>query len=725
MKLIENMWQTIRAIYSGIRGYLPLPHSPFPVTYSAGKLGMNHLKLIMLAVLLGHMAESVAIDTAGWTCTGTCGTSGANGVVTLSPAANSTYGWVSTANGVNGLGLAGIGGTNGSLIRSSSFLATAGQQLSFYFNYVTTDGSDYTDYAWVRLLDAGGKEVALLFTARTTSGGNTVPGKSMPTPASTLKPSSTPIIAGVPSWSPLGADSGECFDTGCGYTGWVQANYTVPALGSYVLEFGVVNWNDENYQSGIAFDGATIGGKPITPTLLTVTRSGSGSGAVTSSPAGIDCGATCSASLSGSATLTATPASGSTFAGWSGDCTGTGSCVVAMSAAKSVTATFKQAPFAAATTTSITATSATIATHITFNAPDVGKTGAVFITAWVPVNGLGTFGILTAHLNQTMSVTATNDNPYPGGEVNSRQETLGALLAATDPTTSVLVQLTPSGWQLVQNGQLAPYTTGVLGDSLASMNILNNTNPANLLGSQFCVGYGTSAAEMIAAGRMQPVAIIPDATGNAAANGSCNVANVVVEFYNTNLDNYFITADAGEAAQVDNGMAGLEPHRQHLQVGRHHLCLPFLRQLLARPELAFLYGQSGGMPGAEGPANPRRRSAQAHREELDFREPGFRVDAADRWRGQRHLSRRHRAGVPRLQQRLCAGRRFQPPHHRQPDGDPAGGKQGLEQRGRGDVRASISRQICLMDGRFPCRPISALYCESRYSPVSAFDECRN
>ncbi len=289
---------------------------------------------------------------------------------------------------------------------------------------------------------------------------------------------------------------------------------------------------------------------------LTVTRSGSGSGAVTSSPAGIDCGATCSASLSGSATLTATPASGSTFAGWSGDCTGTGSCVVAMSAAKSVTATFKQAPFAAATTTSITATSATIATHITFNAPDVGKTGAVFITAWVPVNGLGTFGILTAHLNQTMSVTATNDNPYPGGEVNSRQETLGALLAATDPTTSVLVQLTPSGWQLVQNGQLAPYTTGVLGDSLASMNILNNTNPANLLGSQFCVGYGTSAAEMIAAGRMQPVAIIPDATGNAAANGSCNVANVVVEFYNTNLDNYFITADAGEAAQVDNGMAG-------------------------------------------------------------------------------------------------------------------------------------------------------------------------
>src|SRR4030095_5918505 len=39
-------------------------------------------------------------------------------------------------------------------------------------------------------------------------------------------------------------------------------------------------------------------------------------------------------------TLTATPAAGSTFAGWSGACSGTGSCTVTMSAARSVTATF-------------------------------------------------------------------------------------------------------------------------------------------------------------------------------------------------------------------------------------------------------------------------------------------------------------------------------------------------------------------------------------------------
>jgi hypothetical protein len=75
---------------------------------------------------------------------------------------------------------------------------------------------------------------------------------------------------------------------------------------------------------------------------LTVTRTGSGSGTVTSSPAGINCGATCSASFPSGAVvaLAATPAAGSTFAGWSGDCSGAGACQVTMSAARAVTATF-------------------------------------------------------------------------------------------------------------------------------------------------------------------------------------------------------------------------------------------------------------------------------------------------------------------------------------------------------------------------------------------------
>ncbi|MBK7660167.1 MAG: PQQ-binding-like beta-propeller repeat protein [Betaproteobacteria bacterium] len=75
---------------------------------------------------------------------------------------------------------------------------------------------------------------------------------------------------------------------------------------------------------------------------LTVTRAGTGTGNVLSAPAGIDCGAACTANFNSGAsvTLTATPTAGSTFAGWSGACTGAGTCIVTMDAAKSVTATF-------------------------------------------------------------------------------------------------------------------------------------------------------------------------------------------------------------------------------------------------------------------------------------------------------------------------------------------------------------------------------------------------
>ncbi len=77
---------------------------------------------------------------------------------------------------------------------------------------------------------------------------------------------------------------------------------------------------------------------------LTVTPAGTGTGTVTSSPAGISCGADCSQSYNynTAVVLTATPTTGSTFTGWTGACTGTGTCSLTMTAAKAVTATFSQ-----------------------------------------------------------------------------------------------------------------------------------------------------------------------------------------------------------------------------------------------------------------------------------------------------------------------------------------------------------------------------------------------
>ena len=79
---------------------------------------------------------------------------------------------------------------------------------------------------------------------------------------------------------------------------------------------------------------------------LTVSKAGDGSGSVASSPAGIDCGATCSATyFQGTAiTLTATSAAGSSFAGWSGACTGTAPCTMTVEATTAVTATFTRNP---------------------------------------------------------------------------------------------------------------------------------------------------------------------------------------------------------------------------------------------------------------------------------------------------------------------------------------------------------------------------------------------
>ncbi len=124
------------------------------------------------------------------------------------------------------------------------------------------------------------------------------------------------------------------------FTAWRPSVSYDPSQGRFLVAFAGNIESATNYYARAWFVFTP-------PVALTVTREGTGSGTVASSPAGIDCGATCTFDFDSgtSVTLTATPASGSSFTGWSGSgCSGTSTCTVTMSEARAVNAEFAVVP---------------------------------------------------------------------------------------------------------------------------------------------------------------------------------------------------------------------------------------------------------------------------------------------------------------------------------------------------------------------------------------------
>jgi MYXO-CTERM domain-containing protein len=171
--------------------------------------------------------------------------------------------------------------TNGSMVQSSAFTMTAADRLVLHFNYVSTDGRNFEDYAWARLVNAGTNTTAAwLFTARSGNkpdndgtsdyiNGNVLADQVGYGDLDSRDPDrklavTLPIVPGILGstwWAPLGDSKGLCWDVGtsCGYTGWVTSDFQAStvkdfASGSYYLQIGVSNWGDTVFDTALAFD---------------------------------------------------------------------------------------------------------------------------------------------------------------------------------------------------------------------------------------------------------------------------------------------------------------------------------------------------------------------------------------------------------------------------------------------------------------------------------------
>ncbi|MGH2971910.1 MAG: IPT/TIG domain-containing protein [Gaiellaceae bacterium] len=239
------------------------------------------------------------------------------------------------------------------------------------------------------------------------------------------------------------------------------------------------------------------------PDLLTVSKTGAGRGTVSSLPAGITCGATCSSSFDDgmTVTLTATADGGSTFSGWSGGgCSGNGGCVVTLSADTTVLANFVSGTFSAPTITAFSPGSGGVhaTATVTVNGTNFGGATAVKLggvsAAFSVVSGTQlTFTVPAGAPPQSGTITVTN----PGGTGTSSgtftvlpPPTISSLSPTSGPVgTPVTITGTNLGGTVaVQLGSLITVPTNV-----SATQATFNVPPGAATGTVKVLGTGGSA----------------------------------------------------------------------------------------------------------------------------------------------------------------------------------------------------------------------------------------
>ncbi len=236
------------------------------------------------------------------------------------------YQWFHSSNGSSWTQLNNGGSVSGATAPTLSLSNIAGSQEGYYRCRVVGTNA----------LPGGGSQGKTLYTH-----GAQLTVENVSAPQFTLNVSKSGTGSGTVTSSPAGISCGSACSATYNENTVITLTAT-PAAGSVFVGFsGSTDCSDgevqmRNNRNCIA----TFDLEPTATHTLTVSKTGTGSGTVTSSPAGISCGSACSAEYEENTViaLTATPAAGSIFVGWSGSagCGGT----ITLDADKTCVATF-------------------------------------------------------------------------------------------------------------------------------------------------------------------------------------------------------------------------------------------------------------------------------------------------------------------------------------------------------------------------------------------------